>query len=111
MKNFSYEVKEFKKIPTIYLYGEIDTESSNKIKTAYKHAGEKMRDKLIINFKNVSYINSAGIASLISIVSDASKKNIKVYFVGLSDYFKKVMQIVGVTEFVEIREENADVFS
>jgi len=111
MKNFSYEIKDFSSIPTIYLYGEIGTDTSSSLMEAYKSILEKMRDKLIINFKNISYMNSAGIATLISIVSDASKRKCKVFFVGLSDYFKKVMQIVGVTDFVEMREEDFDVVS
>ena len=72
----------------------------SKIKT------ESTPAKIIFNFSKTSYINSAGIATLINVIQDMNDNNGKVSFVGLSNHFLKVMDIVGISDFVDIYETN-----
>ena len=63
-------------------------------------------DNLIMNFEKTKYINSSGIASLISIIQNSNERNVKISFVGMSSHFQKVMDIVGIIDFIEIYHTN-----
>jgi anti-sigma B factor antagonist len=55
---------------------------------------------IIIDFKMVTYINSAGIAILVSLVTEAEKGAGKLLFSGLVPHYRRVMEIVGITDYV-----------
>jgi anti-anti-sigma factor len=55
-----------------------------------------------------AYINSGGIALLIQILAETKKNNQQIGITGLSDHFKKIFNMVGITKFTKIyntREE------
>ena len=69
-------------IPIIHIAGEITSEADEEI----------------------AYINSAGIATLISLITKAAENQGKIEFSGLNSHFRKVMDIVGLTDFVLIHD-------
>lgn len=90
--------------PIIHISGEITSEADEDIVTSYSSIPDSKRKKVVINFEKTSYINSAGITTLISLISRASESQGKIEFAGLNPHFKKVMDIVGLTDFVIIHE-------
>jgi anti-anti-sigma factor len=59
-------------------------------------------------FDKNAYINSGGIALLIQILAETKKNNQQIGITGLSDHFKKIFNMVGITKFTKIyntREE------
>ncbi len=61
-----------------------------------------------MKFDEEAYINSGGIALLIQLLSETKKNNQQVGITGLSDHFKKIFNMVGITKFAKIydtREE------
>jgi anti-anti-sigma factor len=101
----SHEV--VKKVPVIYIEGDMTSEADDAIMSLYsKIKSEISPSSLVFNFAKTSYINSAGIATLINVIQDMNDNNGKVAFVGLSNHFLKVMDIVGISDFVEIFETN-----
>lgn len=93
---------ESSKDPVIHIQGEITSEADEDIVETYNGIPATKRNRIIINFERTSYINSAGIATLISLISKANDSQAKIEFAGLNDHFKKVMDIVGLTDFVII---------
>ncbi|EMM71837.1 STAS domain protein [Leptospira weilii str. 2006001855] len=89
-------------IPIIHIEGEITSEADGEILGKYESIPQEKRDRVILNFHGTSYINSAGIATLISLITKASEANKKIEFAGLNEHFRKVMDIVGLTDFVLI---------
>lgn len=57
---------------------------------------------LILNFTNVPYINSAGIAVLIRIVRAGMKGGFRTFAYGISPHFQKLFRMVGLTEYLMI---------
>ena len=55
-----------------------------------------------VNFDGAGYINSAGIATLVGIVTDIVEKKGTARFVDLAPHYRKVVEIVGITEYVKI---------
>lgn len=94
-------------IPILVVEGDITSESDSDVMKMYSTIKDKHHPaSLIINFEKTNYINSAGIATLINIIQDMGEKNGKVSFVGLSNHFQKVMDIVGISDFVDIVNTN-----
>ena len=90
-------------IPVIFIEGDLTSDADGDAKGVYSDVKDKYSSqKLIVNFDNTKYINSSGIATLIHIIQDVNEKGGIIAFVGMSDHLKKVMNIVGIADFVKI---------
>lgn len=94
-----------KDIPVIYLEGDITSEADLTLKEAYNDIKKKSRSRFyIFDFSSSNYINSSGISSFIKIIHLHKESNGEFIFTGLSDHLLKVMDIVGLTEYISISE-------
>lgn len=91
-------------LPVIHISGEITSEAEEEILQCYDSIPHDKRVRVILNFSETSYINSAGIATLIGLITKSSENQGKIEFAGLNSHFRKVMDIVGLTDFVLIHE-------
>lgn len=83
--------------------GDLTSDADADTKNLYNEIKEKFTPaKIIINFEKTKYINSSGIATLINIIQDINDKNGTIAFIGMSDHLQKVMDIVGISDFVKI---------
>lgn len=57
---------------------------------------------LILNFNQVHYMNSHGIAILIRLVRAGTEGGFKTLAYGLSTHYAKLLRMVGLTEFLHI---------
>ena len=57
---------------------------------------------LVLNLREVPYINSSGIALLIRIARAGRKGGYRVFACGLSPHYEKLFGMVGLTEFLMI---------
>lgn len=88
-------------IPILVIEGDMTSEADAEVMRVFGKLREKHHPKyLIINFEKTNYINSAGIATLINIIQNINEVGGKVSFVGLTGHFQKVMDIVGISDFV-----------
>jgi len=96
-------------VPVIFIEGDLTSDADGDAKGVYSDLKDKYSSqKIIINFENTKYINSSGIATLIHIIQDVNEKGGVIAFVGMSDHLKKVMNIVGISDFVRIYNSNTD---
>lgn len=101
-QKFEVTVDRGAEVPVIHLRGDITTFSDEIITDEYKSIEFAESPKLIINFEEAKYINSAGIATLVGIVSDIERKKGVLKFAGLATHYRRVAEIVGITEYVEL---------
>lgn len=107
--NFKIISSETAGFPTIAIDGDLTSECDQEIKKSYFE--KKPKDgvmNLIINFEKTKYINSSGIAVLISLIQDINETCGKLVFMGMSAHFKRVMDIVGVSDFVKSAETESE---
>lgn len=96
-------------IPVMLIEGDITSDADADAKNLYNDIKEKYTPaKIIINFEKTKYINSSGIATLINIIQDINDKNGTIAFVGMSEHLQKVMDIVGISDFVKIFGSNKE---
>ncbi len=102
---FQYNIKteKIETVPFIFFEGDMTSDSDAEMKKIYASLKEDSELKtLVINFEKTQYINSSGIATLIHIIQDMNEKQFKLIFVGLTEHFKNVMEIVGLKDFAVI---------
>ncbi len=88
--------------PVIRLKGEITSEAEDALVGRYEEIPADRRARVILDFQETRYINSSGIAILIQLITRAADARNRIDFSSLSAHFRKVMEIVGLTDFVQI---------
>ena len=82
--------------------GDVTAFSEPFLNDAYKNSNDFGASKVLLKFEEDAYINSGGIAVLIQILAQTKKNNQEIGITGLSDHFKKVFHMVGITKFATI---------
>ena len=86
------------------IQGDITSFSEPFFNKAYKDASDQGTEKILLNLEEGAYINSGGIAVLIQILAQTKKNNQQISITGLSDHFKKIFNMVGITKFADIHD-------
>ncbi len=103
MSSFSLNWKIEKNFPIIFLDGDITSDADLPLEEAYFEIRKNIKERIyIFDFEKANYINSSGISSFIKIIHMHKEENGDFIFTGLSDHLKKVMDIVGLTDYVKI---------
>ncbi len=82
--------------------GDVTSGSEPFFSQAYKHPDVDGVGKILLKFDENAYINSGGIAVLIQLLAETKRNAQKVGIAGLSDHFKKIFHMVGITRFADI---------
>jgi anti-anti-sigma factor len=90
-------------IALVHIQGDITAQSEPYINQAYKEFNDQGNvTKILIQFEEEAYINSGGIAVLIQILAQTQKNDQQIGITGLSEHFKKIFRMVGITKFAKI---------
>jgi anti-anti-sigma factor len=95
-------------IAVIDLIGDVTTFAEEKINTAYRDVTNRGARFVLLNFRQNDYINSAGIAILIGIVTEVNRNNQKLAVSGLSQHFQKIFRMVGLAQYAEIYQDEEE---
>lgn len=95
-------IREESGATVIDLVGDVTTFAEDAINQAYQTASTDGAVNIIFNFRENDYINSAGIAILIGIVTEARKQDQKLLMTGLSIHFQKIFRMVGLTQYADL---------
>jgi len=105
-------VEQHNNIAILHIQGDITAHSEPFLNAAYKQLNDQGAiQKFLIQFEEDAYINSGGIAVLIQILAQTHKNDQHIGITGLSEHFKKIFRMVGITKFANIfdtQEEAVD---
>lgn len=87
-------------LAVITLAGDIGIEADDDLQTAFRSAAGVKRVRF--RFAPGATINSAGIAVLITLTSQARKARQIVEVSGLSPHYRKIFDMIGLTEYVKM---------
>ncbi len=82
--------------------GDMTIVSEPFLEEAYKNASAQGTSKILLKFDQDAYINSGCIAVLIQLLAETRRNNQQIAITGLSDHFKKIFNMVGITKFARI---------
>jgi len=86
----------------IDLQGELNSAADQELNKAFTEAQKSNPAIILLNFTNVSYINSTGIALVVGVIAQAQNKHQKLVVYGLSDHYVRIFQITRLADFLEI---------
>lgn len=90
------------KIPVIQIQGNVSTHSERFLKEACEPAFKQGARQVVFCFDPSTSVNGAGIAVLTQLVLESEKQGIEIIMAGLSDNFKQVFDIVGLSRMVRL---------
>lgn len=86
----------------IDLYGEINSFAEAELNEAYALATSQDVALIVLNFTEVDYINSTGIALIVGLLAQARKTHRQLAVYGLSDHYVEIFNITRLSDFMEI---------
>ena len=103
VRHLSVEVRQEGGIAVLDLVGEINGFAEEALNTAYAEADAKETNTILLNFEEVDYINSTGIALIVGLLAKAraSHKRRLVAF-GLSDHYVEIFEITRLSDFMSV---------
>ena len=94
-------------VAVLEMRGEIDSFGEEALNAAYAEAEERSPSAVLLNFSGVDYINSTGIALIVSVLARARRRGIKVLTSGLSPHYVEIFQITRLADFMSIFPDEA----
>ena len=82
--------------------GDVTAFSEPFFNKTYQTANDQGASKILLKFYEDAYINSGGIAILIQLLAQTKRNNQQICITGLSNHFKKIFNMVGITKFASI---------
>lgn len=84
------------------LRGDINGAAGAKLESLHPELeGEGIR-AAVLDFEQVDYINSTGIALIVALLAKARAANLPVVAYGLSDHYREIFQITRLSDFLGI---------
>jgi anti-sigma B factor antagonist len=89
------------------LHGEINGFAEAALNGAYADAESRSPKAIVLNFGDVDYINSTGIALIVGLLARARTSHISLRAAGLSAHYVEIFQITRLSDFVEMFPDEA----
>jgi anti-anti-sigma factor len=96
-------------VAVIDLSGDVDRRAEASMEAAWAEASAGGPDAVILNFDGAGYINSTGIALIVTLLAKARAGGIEIRAYGLSPHYREIFEITRLADFLAIEpdEESA----
>jgi len=88
-------------------FGDIDINSSPDMKKVFEKVFKDKMPKVVINFENIGYVDSSGLATIVEIFKNMKAYGGKLKLAGLSDKVMGLFEITKLDQLFDI-SQNAD---
>ena len=101
-KHLEANIRDLSGATVLDLSGEINGFSEEALNAAYSEVEAKDPEVILLNFEDVDYINSTGIALIVGLLARAraSKRCLLAY--SLSDHYEEIFNITRLSDFMNI---------
>jgi anti-anti-sigma factor len=108
-ESFRASVRRQPPATVIDLQGDINGGAEEQLNAAYSEACDQYPRAIVLNFAGVGFINSTGIALIVSILARARKDGLPLLTCHLSDHYREIFEITRLIDFVQVTpdEESA----
>ena len=101
-RNNEIKVENRGKVTIFNIQGDITSFSEPFLDEDYQKANDQDAGRILLKIDKDAYINSGGIALLIQLLAQIKRNNQFVVIAGISEHFKKIFNMVGITKFAKI---------
>ena len=95
-------VRSVGNLSVVTLSGEVDGAAAHVLSTAYEQAAADGPPAVLLDFAAVDYINSTGIALIVSVLAKARSEGRRVVASGLSDHYRLIFDITRLSDFIQL---------
>lgn len=100
------EIRSLPGCAVIELRGEVDGSAAATLGAAYDDAvAADQAPCVLLDFARVDYINSTGIALIVSVLAKARSEGRQVIASGLSDHYRQIFAITRLSDFIQLYDD------
>ncbi|HUG14652.1 MAG TPA: STAS domain-containing protein [Thermomicrobiales bacterium] len=88
--------------PVVDLHGNVNRDSEPALTRAYDEAMSGGAETLLLNFDDVHYINSTGIAVIVGLVARARREGRAIAVCGLTEHYRTIFEITRLIDFMRV---------
>lgn len=98
-------------VAIIELHGEINAFAEDTLNAAYADAEGQEPQTILLNFADVDYINSTGIALIVTLLARARKAHRRLLACGLSQHYVEIFNITRLADFMSVFPDETSALS
>jgi len=102
---FRVEVRRRQVLSVIDLFGDIDGFADALLEAAYGEAKRQDTAAILLNFSEVGYINSTGIALIVGLLARARRSHRRLVTTGLSEHYREIFNITRLSDFMTVYDD------
>ena len=102
VRHLEAEVRQERGGVVLDLRGEINGFAQEVLDAAYAEADAKDTKTILLNFEEVDYINSTGIALIVGLLAKARVSKRRLVAFGLSDHYVEIFEITRLSDFMSV---------
>ncbi|HEX7098716.1 MAG TPA: STAS domain-containing protein [Acidimicrobiia bacterium] len=91
----------------VTMTGDVNAGAASKMEEVQNAVADTGLRGVVLDFGKVDYINSTGIALIVSLLARARAANVEVVAFGLTDHYRQIFQITRLSDFVGIYPDKA----
>jgi anti-anti-sigma factor len=99
---FEAHIRHQPSVAIIDLQGEMNAFAENVLNAAYDKAISQQPEVILLNFRQVDYINSTGIALVVGLLKRARQAGLPLIACGLSEHYVEIFHITRLTDFLPL---------
>jgi anti-anti-sigma factor len=104
---FAADVREADGGVVVGLAGDINALAEYELERAVTRALATDRDTVVLDFESTDYINSTGIALLVSLLRRARAARVRVIACRVSDHYREIFEITRLIDYMPIADDEA----
>ncbi|CAN5891073.1 hypothetical protein BH23ACT10_BH23ACT10_16290 [soil metagenome] len=87
---------------TIHMSGDLNADADTALLAAHTEAVAHSPEHLLLDFSDVAYINSSGIALIVTVLTDARQAGRQVRAHGLTDHYRHIFEITRLSDYMDL---------
>jgi anti-anti-sigma factor len=96
------QVRKHEDVAIVDLQGEINAFAEGQLSSGYAEAERTEANTILLNFAGVEYINSTGIALIVSLLARARAAHRRLLACGLSEHYVEIFNITRLADFMTV---------
>ncbi|HEX6254495.1 MAG TPA: STAS domain-containing protein [Euzebyales bacterium] len=105
LKTVDVSVRHLWSVAVLTLSGDVTGQATHDLTEAYDIAVAMGPDALLLDFAEVEYINSTGIAVLVSLLARARRKGRRMAACGLTPHYREVFAVTRLADYIEVFDD------
>jgi anti-sigma B factor antagonist len=101
-KHLEATVRQERGVAVLDLMGEINGFAEEALNAAYSEAEAKNPEAILLNFEEVDYINSTGIALIVGLLAKARASHKRLLACNLSEHYVEIFEITRLSDFISV---------